>query len=147
VIISTDISLQRWWKAHQSPFLRKISAMLSCLGSGYVWLLAYSLLFIFGAEQIEGYCRCGCLGGAAGPADHHSVQELHKKRAAYTNRLLIPSLAARFFPVASCAEGRPVSHHHLAYYPVWLPYFPFSCCDCRFQIYLANTISPTHAPE
>lgn len=50
-IVSTDNAVQRWVNAHQNQALKKIFAIISALGSGYLWLLLYSIIFIFGSDR------------------------------------------------------------------------------------------------
>ena len=52
-IITWDLLLSNWVNKHQNESVRKISKVITCLGSGYFWVPLYAIMFILGTTKFK----------------------------------------------------------------------------------------------
>lgn len=52
-IIIWDLLLSNWVNTHQNESVREISQIITCLGSGYFWMLFYAITFILGTTKLR----------------------------------------------------------------------------------------------
>jgi len=52
-IIMWDLLLSNWMNKHQNKSVRKISQIITCLGSGYFWVPIYAIMFILGTTKFR----------------------------------------------------------------------------------------------
>lgn len=138
-IATTDIAAQRWVNAHQDKTLRKVFAIITCLGSGYLWLFFYSIMFILGPEGLRTIVIAMIWAELLGLLIIIVVRNFIKRERPipHPDFLLPLPWQAGSFPSHHALRAAILATFLGTYYPAWAPLICFYALAVSFsRIYL-----------
>lgn len=127
-LIAWDLSVLNWVTRHRDRRAQKVFHVVTYLGSGYVWALAYLILFAVGTEKIKAILFPVILAELLGLLIIIVLRNLIKReRPTARATLLIPlPWQCNSFPSHHALRVSMLATIFGTAYPLWLPFLIFS---------------------
>jgi len=127
-IIMWDLFLSNWVNKHQNKSVRKISKIITCLGSGYFWMLLYAIMFILGTTKFRTIVISIVLAELLGLLAIIVLRNLIKRKRPTANIIFLLPLPWQnnSFPSHHALRVSMLATMFGTAYPSWLPFLILS---------------------
>jgi undecaprenyl-diphosphatase len=125
-LVSWDISLNNWVVRHRDRRARKLFRIITYLGSGYVWALAYSIIFILGTDKIKAILFSVILAELLGLLIIIVLRNLIKRGRPNEGITFLLPWQNNSFPSHHALRVSMLATMFGTAYPLWLPFLIFS---------------------
>jgi undecaprenyl-diphosphatase len=127
-IIKWDLLLSNWVNKHQNKSVRKISQIITRLGSGYFWVPIYAIMFILGTTKFRTIVVSIVLAELLGLSAIIVLRSLVKRERPIANIVFLLPLPwqKNSFPSHHALRVSMLATIFGSFYPSWLPFLIFS---------------------
>lgn len=138
-LIVWDLSLINWVIKHRDRRAKKVFRIVTYLGSGYVWIFAYLILFALGTDKVKAILFSVILAELLGLLIIIVLRNLVKRErpSAHISFLLPLPWHSNSFPSHHALRVSMLATIFGTAYPSWLPFLIFSAAVVSIsRIYL-----------
>jgi len=143
-IIMWDLLLSKWVNKHQNESVRKISRIITCLGSGYFWMLFYAIMFILGTTKFRIIIVSIVLAELLGLLAIIVLRNLIKRERPAADIIFLLPLPwqKNSFPSHHALRASMLATMFGTAYPSWLPFLIF----CAIVVSISRVYLEMHYP-
>jgi undecaprenyl-diphosphatase len=127
-LIAWDLSILNWVIKHQDRRARKVFHIITYLGSGYIWIFAYLILFVVGTDKVKAVVFSVILAELLGLLIIIVLRNLVKRErpVAHISFLLPLPWQSNSFPSHHALRISMLATIFGTAYPLWLPFLIFA---------------------
>ncbi|MBA7650485.1 hypothetical protein ES703_58291 [subsurface metagenome] len=143
-IIRWDLSLNNWVVRHRGEGLRRLFQIVTHLGSGYIWICTYAVIFILGTSKVKSILFSIVLAELLGLLIVIVLRNLIRRErpTAHIVFLLPMPWQRNSFPSHHALRVSMLATIFGTAYPSWLPFLIF----CSIVVSVSRVYLEMHYP-